>query len=319
LVVDDAIEEFAAQLARGVRLSAGDDALVPVFMRKEARSIPGIGRVVDVALRPFDLAVETPGHFAFLRFSPEASTVKRAVTVMTTCITLVLPHGIAYAQPAAQDPAAAKAPALPAEKPAEAADPAAHGTEATTTAPTVEGPAAQTQAPATETANLYTALVGSDLQLSMRDGGTFRGRLISVQGEWLIAARIEDGRVVAVMQDQVAQVQVASDRGPGKPRRIPDTGAGRIGAGAAMIGGGAVMVIGGIFGAVYYTDYYGDAEAYVWAPLIVPAIVMLGVGIPLFIRGNQIHKQFKKDFPEYRVKISPRREVAWDGGLRLRF
>ena len=187
-------------------------------------------------------------------------------------------------------------------------------TEADVAAPMMEQPAAQPQAPAVESGNLYDALVGSDLQLSLRDGGTFRGRLLSIQGPWLIAARMEDGRVVAVLQSEVAQAQVASEQRTGKPRPIGDTGAGRIGAGAAMMGGGTVMLIGGIFAGLY-----GSGYLYYWVPMVVPAAVMLAVGIPLFIRGNKLHKQFEKGHPEYRVKISPRREVAWDGGLRLKF
>jgi hypothetical protein len=103
-----------------------------------------------------------------------------------------------------------------------------------------------------------------------------------------------------------------------RPRPAPDveTGDGRIAAGIALLAAGGVMLIGGIwagiYGSGYSYSYYGEDEstAYYWAPIVAPAIVAVGVGIPLLVRGLQIRK-------DHRAKEG--RRVAWDGGLRWRF
>ncbi len=241
------------------------------------------------------------------------------MTVMATCVSLALPMGVAHAQaPAAgaPPPAAANDEVVDADE----AESAPTSEVAPTAAPVVEGPAPQAQAPAVESGGMFPTLVNEDLVMSMRDGSTFHGRLLAVQEPWLICARLEDGRVVAVLRTEVAQVHALPPAQAG-PRVIKqDTGAGRIGAGIAMVTGGGVMVIGGIWGGIYYgTAGYG-AGAYVWLPLILPAALMIGVGIPLIVRGGKIQREFRGKLPRaYQAKLTKRRKVAWDGGLRLRF
>jgi hypothetical protein len=201
--------------------------------------------------------------------------VGRSLAIAAWLAGSLCPAGANAAGPPASAPAAPD-PAEPA--PAPLADPALE-------APPVEGPAPA--APPDRAAPIYAALVGNDLALTMRDQTTFRGRLLAVQPPWLLCAREGDGRVVAVLQGEVAKVRAVTDE-PGVPVRI-ETGVGRRVAGITLIGSGVVMAIGAAWGGVY-----GGGVPYYWLPLALPAIVAAGVGIPLLIRGIQIGKQARE-------------------------
>lgn len=303
----DGVDELVARLMAGRPLPGASSQTIPLFLRDEAPAIPVPGQPLAEA-EAFDLALVEPGRLAFVQLLPTGvgRGAVTAVTVMATCISLVIPTGAALAHgPADAAPAAEASTAQPAPT-------------VSTAAPAVsEGPAPQTRAPSVSSGGVFTTLLGEDLALSMRDGATFRGRLLAVQGEWLVCARLDDGRVVAVLQSEVAQVHAVQHRpsASDKVAVFKDTGAGRIGAGAGLIGGGVTMTIGTIWGGIYYSAY-----PYIILPLILPAVVMFATGIPLFIRGQRMHRKFEASMAgQPRASLRPRRKVEWDGGLRLRF
>lgn len=119
---------------------------------------------------------------------------------------------------------------------------------------------------------LWNALAGNELQLTLSDG-TFRGKLMGLQGNQLVLARAGDGLVVSVPTSEVMRVHAPIER-PRDRRPLPvDNGSGLIAGGGVLLGIGIPAVIAGAVMAGVCPECL-----FIYLPLLIPGGGMVGAG-----------------------------------------
>jgi hypothetical protein len=348
-------------------IRVGDDPILPIFLASAACGIPHIGAENPPGtVVHWNFRSREPGHLALATLDADGlPRPGRGLTLVAALLPLALAPTTALAAPgiggalpvlhAPAKPAGEKKTEPAGEKKAEPAgekDEEATGEaegEGTAPAPTAAavdpntGPDAKTEAPrvdasgtASATSGVWSALVGSDVRLTLADGTVFSGRLLGVHDNVLIAARDGDDLVVAVDPAQVKQANVVTSRGDDRPRVLPRApGTGLLVGGAVMtaVAGGLLLAgIGagaycGAYGGGYYYTYYGggsgggdDSCWQYWVPMVVPAAALAGGGIPMIIIGKRKRDQWKKQVGV--AQLAPkltRTRRGWTGGITLRF
>jgi hypothetical protein len=189
------------------------------------------------------------------------------------------------------------------------------------TSAVVSGPS---EVPATTDPSVWEALVQRSVVLTLADGLTFRGTVLSVNADVLVCARELDGLMVVVDTAQISFVHVEAL--PGTPAaKQPATGRGRIIMGSIATAIGGVMALGTLaMGAVcadIYDAYDGYICPYYTIPLGAVSAVSLAVGIPVLAAG--LHKRKKtraasEGAPTVSAFLAPGRNGAM-AGVGVRF
>jgi hypothetical protein len=205
--------------------------------------------------------------------------------------------------------AAAFVPLLSIAEPALAAPP---------TSAVVSGPSeAPTTAP-----SLWDGLVERSVVLTLADGQTFRGTVLSVSNDMLVCARELDGLMVVVDTTQISAVHV--DALPGTPAaKKPPNGQGSIIMGSIATAIGGVMTLGTlVVGATCIDSYDGYLCPYYTVPLGVVSVVSLAVGIPVLATGLVKRKQSRRTGATAAVVspfVAPGRSGGAMAGVGIRF
>lgn len=119
---------------------------------------------------------------------------------------------------------------------------------------------------------LWRALAGNELQLTLSDG-SFRGKLMGMQGSQLVFARSGDGLVVSVPASEVMRVHAPIDR-PRHAGPLPvDNGGGLIAGGGVLLGIGIPAVVAG----AVMAGICGGC-LFIYLPLLLPGGAMVGAG-----------------------------------------
>jgi hypothetical protein len=196
--------------------------------------------------------------------------------------------------------------------------------EASIEAP-IEGPVAA--APESNTATpqqgwIWDGLRDRQVVLSLADGASFRGTVLSATEGVLVCARESDGLVVVVELAQITAVHVEGLPGaPGQPR--PQNGQGSIvfGSIATAVGGALAVATVAMASSCASSSYYGYAYLcpYYTVPLGVVGVVNLAVGIPLLATGLRKRAALReKTAPEMSAFVLPGRTGVM-GGVGIRF
>lgn len=119
---------------------------------------------------------------------------------------------------------------------------------------------------------LWNALAGNDLQLTLSDG-SFRGKLMGLQGSQLVLARAGDGLVVSVPTSEVLRVYAPTDRRPKRGPLPVDNGSGLIAGGGVLLGLGIPAIISG----AVMAGVCGFCT-FIYLPLLIPGGAMVGAG-----------------------------------------
>ena len=183
--------------------------------------------------------------------------------------------------------------------------------------------AAPTEGPRPTPDSIWEGLVDRQVALSLGDGTTFRGTLLSINDGVLICARSTDGLVVFVDPGQVTAVHVEGLSKSDEAKKPPQTGQGMIVFGTiATIIGGALGVASITVGARCLASDPGYGCPYYSLPLGVASIVNLGVGIPFLGAGVAKRKRYraltKGTEPKLSAFVAPAQGGVM-GGVGLRF
>ena len=291
-------------------------AASPVFVTLRGAPIPAIeptpGEHVDVL--GFALAQEVHGHLAWT--TQRASSRGGAMLVLATCISLVLPD-VALAQaPAGRQPTASATvpppPALPPE-PSTAVDPALVAAEVPPPQPVGADPAGDLQA------NLY-ALKGHEAVVYAR-GVKITGLLLNVDAQYVTMVDVErEGRIARIPRAQVSEVRgYVKEKKKLAPLDMSD-GAGALAGGGIMVALGAPLTISGL---VFVSLI--PSSPVVFAPQLIPGLLLLGGGIPLIVLGSRRRRAYNSAMAErmFSGRMTPSfgrtPGGGWTGGLRLSF
>ena len=230
--------------------------------------------------------------------------------------------------------AAAQPPTLPSESPQSAEPAAPNPTSAaptSTAAPQTVGPSptsAPTAAPTTSPPNggplpaprvdaslslrgaaIWDGLEGKQVKLSMADGTTIAGTVVTNTGDAVAFARASDGMVVSVPKEEVSAINVrpqpvAGGASPGVApgSRTLDSGRGQYAAGVALLSIGAPAALSGtvMLGLCAYC-------LYIHLPLLLPGIGMIIGGSIAIKRSKQRNEAFRK---AWGVPLAGRFEMA---------
>jgi hypothetical protein len=159
------------------------------------------------------------------------------------------------------------------------------------TSAVVSGPS---EAPPTTEPSVWEALVEHRVVLSLKDGSSFRGTVLSVTNDVLVCAHENDGLMVVVDATQISSVHVEGLPGNPAPKKLQN-GDGLIVLGSiATAIGGALGIATLVVGAACLDGYQGYVCPYVTVPTAVVSVVNLSVGIPLLVTGLRKRKHFRE-------------------------
>jgi hypothetical protein len=172
--------------------------------------------------------------------------------------------------------------------------------------------------------SMWEALVQQRVLITLQNGLTFRGTVLSATDGVLVCARAIDGLMVMVDITQISYVNVEALPGDAPPKQ-PQTGKGLIILGTiATAVGGALTLATLAVGAACLDSSYGYYEGYVCpyytVPLAVASVVHLSVGIPLLVSGLRKRKAYRAATaaPIVSAFVAPGREGAMVGvGVRF--
>ena len=172
---------------------------------------------------------------------------------------------------------------------------------------------------------LWQAMKGLEVKL-MLPSGSRRGRLAAVDGpEVVFIDQASGGRLYSIPKVQVMElrgvVSSGMTRASGRPYGVPDP--------ALPTGGG--LLAGGIVATSIGTPFLISAAVFgiacpscssVTLPLLIPAVLGLGAGIPMLVFGTRRRKAWNASKVET-ARLTPsfggNRNGGWTGSLTLRF
>lgn len=234
------------------------------------------------------------------------SPIRRAMAVAAACVPLMLTTQPVFAAPPTQDAAP-----LPNSE---------NATITTETTPTVVPAPTVVQEPADSHPDaIWSALRDRHVVLTLADGSSFRGTVLSVTDGVLVCARQEDGLMLLINAAQVTAVHVEGLPAAAKPPR-PQNGQGLIvmGSIATAIGGALAIATVAVAGSCM-SGYYNYICPYYTLPLGVVGAVNLAVGIPLLATGLRKRAAARDaEGPAVSAFVAPGRNGVM-GGVGLRF
>lgn len=177
--------------------------------------------------------------------------------------------------------AAAFVPLLSIAEPAFAAPPSGASVSAPSPAPAV-------------LPSVWEALVEHRVLLTLKDGLTFRGTVLSVTNGVMVCAREIDGLMVVVDTTQISFVNVEALPGDPPPKK-PQNGQGLIVLGSIATAIGGALALGTlVIGAECLDDSYETYCSWYTLPVGVASVVNLAVGIPFLAAGLSKRKRFRE-------------------------
>ena len=302
-------------------------------------STPAIGDLREADPGQFLLADHAHGHFAW----PQSRHSRGAAAlVLAACIPMFVPNTAAAQSPTAQSPTAqsptaqsptarsssaqsssalppppilppAPTPALPAPPPP---------TTAVTPDPDAP-PTAQEPGHVNLQAVLY-ALKGHEAIVSV-GARMISGLIIGVDGGFVMMVdENREGRIAMIPKEQITDVRgrVRSQGRTGgdtSSAKLPPDGTGMLAGGGILVALGTPLFISGVVFVALAPSYTP-----LWAPQLLPAMALLGGGIPLLVTGSRRRQAFNQAMFENRLsRLTPAvgrtPHGAWTGGLTLRF
>ncbi|HVH99771.1 MAG TPA: hypothetical protein VM869_13710 [Enhygromyxa sp.] len=184
-------------------------------------------------------------------------------------------------------------------------------------------PAPVVVAPAVTSDTIWDGLRDRNVVLSLADGSSFRGTVLSASEGVLVCAREADGLVVTINAAEVTSVHVEGLPEPSaKPK--PQNGQGLIvfGSIATAIGGALAVATVAVAGSCATEDYYGNTYIcpYYTIPIGVVSVVNLAVGIPLLATGLRKRAAAREaEQPAVSAFVAPGRNGGVMSGVGLRF
>jgi hypothetical protein len=140
---------------------------------------------------------------------------------------------------------------------------------------------------------VWEALVEHRVLLTLKDGLTFRGTVLSVTNGALVCARQIDGLMVVVDTTQISYVHVEALPGDPAPKKPPN-GQGLIVLGSIATSIGGALALGTlVIGSGCLDDSYDSYCSYYTLPVGIASVVNLAVGIPFLASGLHNRKQFR--------------------------
>ena len=148
-------------------------------------------------------------------------------------------------------------------------------------------------------------------------GAKVTGLIIGVDGDFVTIIDVErDGKIALIPKLQIVEVR---GRMSAQETDLP-TGTGNLVAGGILVGVGGPLMLSGLV-------FLGISPSYLflYLPQIVPAGVMLGVGIPNLVTGMRKRRAYQAASRGSRLSerltpaVNRTPHGSWTGGLRLQF
>lgn len=141
---------------------------------------------------------------------------------------------------------------------------------------------------------VWEALVEHRVLLTLKDGLTFRGTVLSATNGVLVCAREIDGLMVVVDTTQISYVHVEALPGDPPPKK-PQNGQGLIVLGSIATAIGGALALGTLVIATgCLDDSYDSYCSWYTLPVGVASVVNLAVGIPFLAAGLSKRKHFRE-------------------------
>jgi hypothetical protein len=141
---------------------------------------------------------------------------------------------------------------------------------------------------------VWEALVEHRVLITLQDGLTFRGTVLSVTNGAMVCARQIDGLMVVVDTAQISYVHVEALPGDPPPKK-PPTGQGLIVLGSIFTAIGGALALGtAVIGVGCMDDSYDSYCSWYTLPVGIASVVNLSVGIPFLATGLSKRKQFRE-------------------------
>jgi hypothetical protein len=294
-----------------VRLVVDDEPGVlggPVFVTLRATPIPA-PEVPELApeVAAFVLADRVHGHFAW-----PAARQRGSALVLAACLPLALPD-VAQAQaPAGSRGAVTVESVVPPPPPA--VDSGA------VVAPVVRPspPPPRIISAASQLETILQGMKGREAVVYAA-GTKVTGLIIGVDGDFVTIIDAErDGKIALIPKAQIVEVRGRSAQMIEPYVDLP-TGTGNLVAGGILVGIGAPLMLSGLV-------FLGisPSSLFLYLPQILPAGVMLGIGIPNLVIGGRKRRAYQAAMrPRLSERLAPAvsrtPHGSWTGGLTLRF
>jgi len=297
-------------------------ARAPVFVPLRHWPIPAISAVSSergpLALDQFVLADHAHGHFAWPQQRRRPARAGTAL-VLAACIPMFFPDTALAQAPGAAQPAPTT---IVPPAPAPVTPPPVVVVAPPVTPPPVSAASPPIAAPTLPSMHtILSAMKGHEAVVFVA-GRTITGLIIGVDGDFVMMVDADrDGKIAMIPKAKILEVR--GKPGPQRLTRVPlpkQSGTG------ALVGGGALVGIGGplmISGLVFVS--FSASYAPLWLPQVLPAMLMLGAGIPLLVVGARRRRAYREaqqhNSLARRMMPSVGRTPGggWTGGLSLRF
>jgi hypothetical protein len=329
----------AGIVATRIRMIVDDEPAAlrgPVFVTLRSTPIPTVRLTESGApeVAAFVLADRVHGHFAWPR------SRRGSALVLAACLPLALPDvaqaqvaGSAKGRSVAVEPASVVPPAPAgsakgrsvAVEPASVVPPAPApapqpvvASEAPVVSPPVVGPPPPPRiaSPAAQLETILQGMKGREAVVYAA-GAKVTGLIIGVDGDFVTIIDVErDGKIALIPKLQIVEVR---GRMSAQETDLP-TGTGNLVAGGILVGVGGPLMLSGLV-------FLGISPSYLflYLPQIVPAGVMLGVGIPNLVTGMRKRRAYQAASRGSRLSerltpaVNRTPHGSWTGGLRLQF
>jgi hypothetical protein len=157
----------------------------------------------------------------------------------------------------------------------------------------------------------WEGVVGYDVELTLVNKGTLRGRVTAVQPNTFTLIERDSGIVRVLQRHSVKQLRVdVGNKVPGQD-------------GTGLLAGGGILTAVGvptfIAGVVFVAVC--PSCTYIHLPLLIIGGAAIGGGIPMIVKGARRRAEYNEaKMRRWAVRPSfSRTKYGWSGGLRMRF
>jgi hypothetical protein len=278
----------------------------PVFVTLRATPIPapeGVEAAPEVAA--FVLADRVCGHFAW-----PAARRRGPALALAACLPLALPS-VAQAQAPGTSRSAETVESVVPPAPPPVVDAGSLAVRPLPPPPRITSAGGQLE-------TILQAMKGREAVVYAA-GAKVTGLIIGVDGDFVTIIDAErDGKIALIPKAQIVEVRGRS-RQMSTPYTDLPTGTGNLVGGGILVGIGAPLMLSGLV-------FLGIVPSFVvvYLPQILPAGVMLGVGIPNLVIGSRKRRAYQAAMrPRLSDRLAPAvsrtPHGSWTGGLTLRF
>lgn len=296
-------------------------ARAPVFVQRRHWPIPAISPVsapVSPAVEQFALADHAYGHFAWPSSRSRRPSRAGAALVLAACIPMFLPDTAAAQAAGARQPAPTSV-VPPAPAPVVVAPPPAAEPTVVETAPVATAPALP------NLQSILYAMKGHEAVVFVA-GRKVTGLIVGVDGDFVMMVDEDrDGKIAMIPKARITEVRGKASPTVARRRSregvvLPPDGTGMLAGGGILVAVGAPLMISGLV-------FVGITPSYtpIWLPQVLPALLLLGGGVPLLIFGSKRRRAYNQAVFDNQLsrRLSPSfgrtPGGGWTGGLSLRF